>query len=571
MPLASEILCSTLQSLGVDCVFGLPGTQNTELFDGLRRARLRTVLATHELAAAFMANGYARASGRVGVIATIPGPGFTYALTGLAEARLDSVPLLHIVGPPARHPGRRYQLQALDQATLAGPLVKRRFVVDTPRDLARVAAEAYRAAQEGEPGPVVLEVGDEVLGADAPSDPSPIPPTPDQLPDPAGLAELARLFAAARRPALLVGQGAAGAADRLGALAEARQIPVLTTPSGRGILPEDHPLCMGFDVLRGGVEEVNALMEAADLILALGCKLSHNGSAGFQLRLPPDRLVQVDASAEVLGANYPGRLLLHARVAPVIEACLATTRSDSAPAEAGWSPAEIAGYRDRIRRWNAGHPEPSIAGAQPSTPAAFFDSLRRVLPRDGILVTDSGLHQVLARRHFPVLAPRGLIVPSDFQSMGFGLPAAIGARLAAPDRPVVALLGDGGFQMSGMELLTAAREGLPLVVVVFNDGLLNQIRLQQVGNFGHTHAVRLNNPDFAGLAAAFDVRYLAWHSGAEEELRAAFTAAGPTLMEVGVGGSGAIAALQANRMAREAARSLLGRGLVSRLKSYLRR
>jgi acetolactate synthase-1/2/3 large subunit len=279
----------------------------------------------------------------------------------------------------------------------------------------------------------------------------------------------------------------------------------------------------------------------------------------------------VDSSAEVLGANYPGRLLLHARAAAAIETCLATTRTDGASAPAGWSPAEIAGYRDRIRSSPAGRPEPTIAGAEPATPAAFFDSLRRVLPRDGILVTDSGLHQVLARRHFPVLAPRGLIVPSDFQSMGYGLPAAIGARLAAPHRPVVALLGDGGFQMSGMELLTAAREGIPLVVVVFNDGLLNQIRMQQVGSYGHTHAVRLNNPDFAGLAAAFDVGYLAWHSGVEEELRAALSTAGPTLVEVGVGGSGAIAALQANRMAREAARSLLGRGMVARLKSYLRR
>jgi acetolactate synthase-1/2/3 large subunit len=206
----------------------------------------------------------------------------------------------------------------------------------------------------------------------------------------------------------------------------------------------------------------------------------------------------------------------------------------------------------------------------PTTAGSFFAALRRILPRNGIVVTDSGLHQGLVRRHFDVLAPRGLILPSDLQSMGFGLPAAIGAKLASPERPVVVVLGDGGFAMSGMELLTAVREKIPLTVIVFNDGRLNLIRLQQFSNFGRSESVDILNPDFGAFAAAVGARYALVDGNAEGVLRSAVGSTHVTLVEVLVGDSPAIHLIRAKGFTRETARRVLGPGIVRWIKNRLR-
>jgi acetolactate synthase-1/2/3 large subunit len=567
----SEVIRSTLEALGVRHVFGVPGTQNLELFEALRRSSIRTVLATHELAASFMANGYARASGRVGVLVTIPGPGFTYALTGLAEARLDSAPLLYLVGEPARSPGRHFQLQAIDQAAVARPLVKRLWTVETAEELAQTVAAAYHHALEGEPGPVVVQVPTALLGAPArmlpARDPS-LAPTIEH-PDPARLRELLDLVRAARRPVLLLGQGALRSASGLRMLAERLAAPVLTTPSGRGIVAEDHPQLVGFDVMRDDLEATNALLGASDLVLAMGCKLGHNGTAGFELSIPADRLIHVDTARHVLNANYPARLAVQASAESVTEHLLDSMGTSGAP-QVDWTAAEIDRWRRLIRTSRPTAVEPLIRGARDGTAAGFFDELGRVLPADAILVTDSGLHQVLARRHYRVRSPGGLLFPSDFQSMGFGLPAAIAAKLANPGRPVALVLGDGGFLMSGMELLTAAREGVSLLVFVFNDGQLNQIRLQQVASFGHAHAVELRNPEFATLAPSLGARYVRFGEHTEGELRSALRRPGPTLVEVCVDDSFAVRRLRSTRVVRASVRRLLGPQLGRWLKRLVR-
>lgn len=562
----STAVSEALRSLGVECVFGLPGTQTVELFEALRASRIRTVLATHELAAAFMANGYARGSGRAGVVVTIPGPGFTWAMTGIAEASLDSAAVVHLVGPSAVVPGRRFQLQAIDQAGIAGPLVKAyvRVAVDReggPESTARVAARlgsAFGVALEGGPGPVVVElVGARV--AEGPDVSRSAAPTPDWDP-------IRRRFEASRTPALLVGQGALDDAAPLQRFAERHSIPVLTTPSARGALPEDHRLAMGFDVLRGGVEHANALLDRADLVLALGARLGHNGSAGFRLALPPDRLVHVDADAAVPGASYPAHLTAVATVARALEALAEVPPSARAN---GWSDDEVAGWRRDMRAGDASPgAEPSVRGWEDESLRGFFAWLRAELPREGVLVTDSGLHQVLARKYFDVLAPRGLLAPSDFQSMGFGLPAAIGAKLAAPLRPVALVMGDGGFLMSGMEVLTAARERVPLPIFVFNDGQLGQIRIQQLANHGRTHAVELRNPDFALLAESFGVPHVVFGEHRPQDFQEALTRPGPTLFEVRLGDSWPLLRKRVVGGAKAAARRALGdrgTGLLKRL------
>jgi thiamine pyrophosphate-dependent acetolactate synthase large subunit-like protein len=566
----ADLLCAELEVAGVECVFGVPGTQNVPLYEALRRSRLRSVVATHELAASFMAGAYFRASGRLAPLVSIPGPGFTWALTGLAEAFHDSAALLHLVGaPPGPH--RRFEFQAIDQRAVATPMVKGVRTIDRVEEIPVRIAEALDLALLGEPGPVLVEWSPGVLTAAAPSA-SPGPPRGRSAnPSAAEVDELRALLLRSHRPLLLAGQGSVGASSLLAQLAEWLPAPVLTTCSGRGVLPEDHDLSLAFDLPRGDVGRLNGLIETADLVVVLGARLASASTYDFALEIPRDRLVQVDASGEILGATYPARLLIRGTVEAVLQEVLAGTAPDPSPASQ-WTAGDVRECRRDLRATGAhAVPEPIVHGVDPPTAAAFFAALRRALPRNGIVVTDSGLHQLLARRHLDVLAPRGLIVPSDFQSMGFALPAAIGACLAAPDRPVVALVGDGGLAISAMELLTAVQERVPLTVVVFNDGWLNLIRVAQLRTFGHAAGVERRNPDFATLAAAVGARFARVDGNAEEVLSGALASRDVTLVELRLGDSGAMRRVRAQGLARGAATAALGPDVVSWLKRRLRR
>jgi acetolactate synthase I/II/III large subunit len=556
----AALTVSVLERLGVDCVFGLPGTQNLALFEALRRSRMRTIVATHELAASFMANGYFRASGRTGVLLTIPGPGFTYALTGLAEAFLDSAAVLHVVGRPADQPGRRFQLQALDQAAMVRPVCKRLFSVDAASDLEAAIEEAYALAGSGEPGPVVVQVAPVAFSGTAAGSPGRVGTSRPAQPIEQQADEVARLLARSRRCLIYAGQGATAASEEVRALAERLGAPVATTTSGRGVLPEDHPLCLRVDA-SGASGALNDLIDRADLVLALGCKFSHNGAQGFRLRFPPDRLVHVDASPEVLAANYALRLGVCADVPALVRALLAKPVL-AAPVASEWKPTDFAALRATKRTL-----EPSFPALKPPEPATFFRALRRVLPARSCLVLDSGLHQDLARRHFEVRAPRGLVAPADLQSMGYAIPAAIGAKLAQPDRPVVAVLGDGGLAMSGLEMITAVRERLPLTVIVFNDGRLGLIHRQQVEEHGSPHGTVLRNPDFQRLAEAVGADYMRLDGEAEDQLARAIASQRVTLVEVAVQDSGALNRRRLSALARATVRRWVG----PRLRAWVQR
>jgi acetolactate synthase I/II/III large subunit len=559
-------LCEILETQGVAHAFGVPGSQNLALYEALRRSRIRSVLATNELAAGFMANGYYRACGRIAPLLTIPGPGFTWALTAVAEALQDSVALVHLVGRPPG-PDHRLHLQAIDQRAVAAPLVKGTFRIDEPQDIEPVLMEAMRVALEGEPGPVLVEWTAQAMEGAAPRAVAgePAPGRASAGNDVSGV--VARLVNA-KRPVLLVGQGAIDAAALVRELAECLGAPVFSTASGRGVLPEDHPLALGFDGERGNVAELNRLVAASDLVLVLGCKLGYSGTIGFQLKLPADLVVRVDASADVLGVTCPASTALAERV----EAFLGRVVPEVAghrPAHANaWERHEVAEWVQRLRVSVVGAPEPVVQGGEPQV-AQFFSALRRALPREAIVCADSGLHQQLLRRHYEVLAPRGLLFPSDYQSMGFGLPAAIGAKLAAPDRPVVAVLGDGGFAMSGLELLTAVREGIALTVIVFNDGQLNRIRLEQFAAYGRTSSVRLSNPDFETFASSVGANYALVDGNPESMLRHCVERRGVTLVELRLGDSAGIHALRARGLARGLARKALAPGMAKQLRRLL--
>ncbi len=568
--IGADAVCDMLSRLGVRHVFGVPGTQSIDLWESLRRLGPKPIVATNELAASFMANGYARASGGPGVVVTIPGPGFTYALTGLAEALLDSVPLVHIAGAPAARADGGYALQAIRQAEIAAPLVKQVITAASADEIGPGLIEAFAVATTGEPGPVLVQVPEAVLGGPARPGPADPRPTADEGGEPterrashAEAGAVADRLAQARRPVLLCGQGAFGAAELVTRLAEALPAPVLTTTSGRGVVSELHPSALPFDSPGAPTSAINELLDQADLIVAIGVKFSHNGSLGFALRLPQERLIRVDASGDVLARGYPAAVSVEADAAQLLaavhERLAARTASE-------WTPGEVAAHRTRLASAAASVGEPQLAGG----PAAdVFRHLREAMPAASVAVADSGLHQYLLRRHLSVLAPRTLLVPANLQSMGFGLPAAIGAAVATGS-PAFAVIGDGGFALGGLELATAVHAGIPLVVLVLVDGSFGLIRLQQLRRTGHESGVDLPAIDVGLVAQAVGAEHVRLETDRLGSVFPAAAASGKvTVVEVPVG-DGHLKQARRQGLAQSAAGTLLGRQTASRLKRIAR-
>ena len=539
---AAAAIRAALERCNAGAVFGLPGGPNHALFQALRTATPRLIVPTHELAAAFMAGSYGRVDGRPGILLTIPGPGFAYALLGIAEAWQDSAPLVHIVSAPPDGPNQRHRHQALDQAAIVRPIVKAVFGVSELAELGDTICTAYETARCGEPGPVVVQLGGSAAR-----------PSGDHAADAQDAVGARAIWARihqARKPVLLLGQGCVRSAAVIGTYVERTATPVFTTTSGRGVIPEHSPWCLGYDSLRGSTDELNAFLRETDLVIAIGARLAFNGTAGFGVTLPPERLVHVDASAANLNAVYPA-----SNVAAIsVEAFFKLPESGIAP-RTTWTLEALTPWRTRIRAVDSRDPEPTIAGR---TPEQFFALLRAELPDDALVVTDSGLHQVLARRYFEVRHAHGLLLPTDLQSMGFALPSAIAAKLAAPSRPVVALVGDGGALMSGLELAVAVREKLALTVVVFNDGYLNQIRMQQLQDCGRGHGVALPVIDFKALADTVGAKYVAGDSATLECIGRATRGTGVTLIEVAVRDGVAVYAAAAKSRAKAVVRRALG-------------
>lgn len=528
MRLGAEVICDALERVGARVVFGMAGSQNVDLFDALGASALRTVPTTHEMAAAFAAVGYYRASGRVGVVTTIPGPGFTFATTALAEAAADSAGILHIV--PSSNDGteRPYQFQDIDQVAIARSLAKDVLVVDRVDDLAGAIARGYGLAATGEPGPVVVVVARDLFRA--PSGPANHSATSDPTPGVAVDDDLVANLAAADRVALIVGQGGQSHGGSIRTLAERLNAAVFTTSSGRGVIPETDPRSLYFDYALGGGATVNEFLEACDLVIALGCKLTHNGTGAYALQIQPDKLIHVDASATSLRGRYPARVRIESELGILLAGLLPRI----AQRTAGWTHDELAAWRTRLRAEQESRLAiaPAILTDPSITLREFFAAFESALPAEAIVVTDSGLHQGLTRGFLRVRSERGLIVPADFQSMGFGVPVSIGARLANPDRPVVLVIGDGGMALAGLELLTAVREGLDLTVVVFNDGQLGSIRRQQIRSVGRTTGVAVRGLDFAAFARAIGAGYRRLDANAEASIGASVASPGVTILDV---------------------------------------
>jgi acetolactate synthase-1/2/3 large subunit len=558
---AAQLVCTIFSRLGIDCAFGMPGTQLIPVYSALKHSAIRTVLASDELAAAFMANGFYRASGRPALLITIPGPGFTYTLTGLAEAKHDSVALVHLLVRKQTPAGGQFGFQVIDQETIATPLVKAYLTVRGIHEIAPTLQQAVRVATTGQPGPVIVEIDVDLLPQAVPAEAADFTVGTGGTDKVEGLAAIGERLSASRRPILFLGQGAQGGSVAATALASALRCPVITTISGRGVVAEDHPSLVAPDFGIYGVAVVNELIEAADLVLAVGCRFSHNGTSGFKLKLPPEKLIHVDTDPGVQGQNYPASLSVCTDASSLLSQLYELIANGKRAA--AWPADEIIKWRGRfleeLRRVRPHFPR--AVECTPPEISYLFETLRKLLPRECTIVTDSGLHQILTRCYFPIFSSRGLVAPSDFQSMGYGIPAAIGAKLARPERPTVVITGDGGFAMTGMELLTMAREKTPLTVIIFNDGVLGLIREQQTDMSSDTFGTTLLNPDFELFAQSMGLDYFRLSDRVDDQLKAALASPRGSIVDIRL--------RQSSSRRFGHAKTLLGKSVKRNIRSWL--
>jgi acetolactate synthase-1/2/3 large subunit len=521
-----EWVVAALGAEGVRHVFGVPGIHNLAVYDALlRQDRIAHVLARHEQGAGFMADGYARASGRPGVVLVTTGPGATNALTPLVEAHAGSQPLLLVMSDiPTALVGQ--EMGALhevpNQIECFRPVCRLAAALQDGAEIPGAVQGAFHLFRTGRPGPVALSIPTDLLTTPVAARLTPAgegrrPPCDVGL-----VEEAARFLTRARRPLLVAGGGviAADAGGELQALARRLRAPVITSVMGRGAISEADPLWLG---VLPNQRATRAALEAADVVLAVGCRFAHRSTKGLLLNLefrPDQALIQIDLDPRVIGRMHVPALGIVGDARDGLAGMLAALPAGSPRTEWDW--AALGRARDaRSPRYTA-----VVDG--------LLRALREALPADGIVVGDQTGLNYWMEWHFPVWAPRTFLYPVGSATLGYGVPAAVGAKVACPDRPVVAVVGDGGCLFTVAELATAAKYRLPVVFVVLNDQDYGAIRYLQTHIYGRTGEHALAGPDFLALARAFGVE--AHRAADADALRPALDKAlahpGPTLIEV---------------------------------------
>jgi acetolactate synthase-1/2/3 large subunit len=488
----AHVLVEALEAHGVEVVFGLPGIHALPIWDALIGSPIRRVVVRHEQAAGFGAVGYARTSEKPGVYLTSTGPGALNSLAALSEADASSAPVLHLTSQIPTDlvgAGRGYLHESRGQSQAFAAVSRFHARPATPEALAAAVAEAF-AHMALDPGPVTIEVATDVMAASAGDGPLPVARVALPGPDPDAVSRVRALLEEASAPIVWAGGGARRAADEVRALAEALDAPVLTTYNGKGTLPTGHPLHAGSSVEEPSMRH---LVERADLCLALGTRFSQETTANWTLPIPA--LVHVDLDAGRFGRTYAPAEGIVSDVGLFCRALL------DEGVTAGSRDGEAA-VRAAIQGRNS-----EVAAQGVADEIELMHLLHDTLPEDAIVIADMTVCAYWAALYLDGKRPGSFVYPAS-GALGCGVPLALGTAAAHPDRPTVAIVGDGGFLMGGHELLTAAAEGLPFVTLVVNDSAYGILRNYQETMFGRTVAVELNAPDFAGLAAACGVRHI---------------------------------------------------------------
>ena len=527
----ADIVVRALEDEGIPFTFGIPGTHNIELYDSLARStKVRPILVTDEQSASFMADGVARSSGKLAVANVVPGAGLTHTLSGVAEAYLDNIPMLVLACGIRRDTGKAFQLHAVDQMALARPVTKAQFLIARGADLYSTIRQACRLARTAPAGPVFVEVPAEhyIFRHDVDLESYSTEPDPAAAVPAADLERACTMLAASRRPLIYAGLGAAGA--DLVALAERLEAPVATTFEGKGIFPEHHPLWLWCGFGAAAPPFVQKIAASCDLTLALGCRFSEVGTASYGLKIPGP-LIHLDIDGSVLDKNYRAGLPIAADAGAFVAALLTNLPARKADPELR---ASIEAGQAKV--WLGWEAPPD---AERVTPPQLLKAVQELAGPAAIYTTDSGNGTFLAVECLRLDRPRSFLAPVDYSCMGYAVPAALGAALACPERRVISLAGDGAFLMTGLELLSAAQLGLPVIVLLLRDRELAQIAQFQQTALGRKSCSELPDYDLPAFCRAVGAGHLLMSKNAEIEpvLRQALSLAEsrrPVVVEVAI-------------------------------------
>jgi acetolactate synthase-1/2/3 large subunit len=507
---AAWLVRQALEQIGVRYTFGIPGVHNIELYDELNESQqIRPVLVTHEGGAAFMADAVSRVANGpadgIGVLAVVPAAGLTHAMSGIGEAFLDGIPMLVISGGVRTDLQQGFQLHDVDQQALLRPLTKATYKIESYDEVVPTVYRAYRQAVEGEPGPVYIELPAnlQLLAGEV----GEVPPfgSLGERPaiDPAAIAAAADLLARASRPGIFVGWGARHVADDIRRIAEHLAAPVATTLQGLAAFPGDHPLHTGMGFGPSAVPAAQNAFRGCDAMLAVGTRFAEicTGSYGA---VPPANLVHIDINPGAIGRNHPAAVAIPADARDAVPA-LAARLLESCPSRdsAALQAAIAADKAAWMAEWLAHDSGDRV------NPGRFFQALRERLADDAIVVADDGNHTFLTAELLPIHRGGNYLSPTDFNCMGYCVPGCIGAKLARPERQVVGIVGDGAFLMTGLETVTAAREGLGIAWFVFNDGELSQIAQAQEMPYQRKTCTTVGELNYRALAAATGCAFVA--------------------------------------------------------------
>ena len=507
----ATLLTRLLERQGIALLPGIPGGAILPFYDALHGSTIIHILARHEQGAGFIAQGMARVSGRAAVCVATSGPGATNLLTAIADARMDSVPLVAITGQVPQSLIGTDAFQEVDTYGLTVPITKHNFLVRSPAELLEIVPLAFQIAESGRPGPVLIDLPKDVQNATIEIADDAWPEPGRRLPTPACAAasihELARLLASASRPVLYLGGGviASGASGLALALAQRLGAPVVSSLNALGAVPDDDPHFMGMLGMHGS-RATHTLLDEADVVLAIGARFDDRATGKVAEFCPRATIAHIDIDRAEIGKIKNAFLGLVGDAADILRRL--TDRMTAAP-DRSEPTAERAAWLARAQSLRAQHPLRHPPRAEdPLHPVNLCRFLGSVLPADTILTTDVGQHQMWVAQAYPFRRPRTFLTSGGLGTMGFGLPAAIGAAFAAPGRRVACISGDGSILMNIQELATLADHDLPVAVLIFNNAQLGLVRQQQELFFGKRFAASqfATGPDFAALARAFGVR-----------------------------------------------------------------
>ena len=487
---AGHVAVETLAAAGVRRFYTVPGESFLEVLDGVEaRPDLDLISTRHESGASFMAEADAKLTGVPAVAMATRGVGASNLAIGVHTARQDSTPMVVLLGQVETDFLGREAFQEVDLTAFYGQICKWSMTVHRPDRLAELVARGLRIATSGRPGPVMLALPADILGEEVPAagtwnPPSPARPVPG--PDDAGF--VARRLSEARRPVVVAGGGAQGAREALVSFSEAWGVGVYCAFRRQDVFPNEHPHYLGHLTLGTPPGTLEAL-QAADLVLVVGCRLSEITTQSYELPRADQPVIQIDVDPVEAGATVPVERAIVADSRAALEAFAA--RAPSNPPGRSWEDAHRA-YLD-----SSAVPRSRSEGG--IDPAEVVGAMREVLPEDTVMANDAGNFSVFLHRYWRYGHPRSQLAATN-GAMGYGVPAAVAAKLAAPDRPVVACCGDGGFLMTGQEIETAVRYGAPIVVVVFRNGLHGTIAMHQAREIGRTAGADIGEVDLAGYA-----------------------------------------------------------------------